>query len=184
MNSGRPGSGELEWPSVAKCRSLRETMRDIRFRGTESVHHYNKIEDAVIVHGTLRTGVTMMGVFATQNIHKGTFLCAWTGIMCRDTDALLKLVNGYDTSKYGIQIGDPPMYVCPPLDNDGKPFCSAKDGHYDIDRGNANQSMAVFLNEPSNHEHCIIGEDYAPTVVSGSKPNNVCLLSKYSLECC
>ena len=50
-----------------------------------SCYDFNTCDKAQIVHGQLRPGVTMHGVFATRHIRNGEFICAWTGIMCDDT---------------------------------------------------------------------------------------------------
>lgn len=168
---------------------MRDTFRSSQLQKPltqcPSAYEFNTIEHAHIVRGTLRTGVTMNGVFCNKYIPKGTFLCAWTGVMCKDTDENMidsNLVNAYDISKYGMSFlyaYQKYMYICPPLDNEGNPLCSKTDveNEFRIERGNPQQTMAVFLNEPSPDEHCVVDQS-RPIVRPGAIAANVCLYPK------
>ena len=158
-----------------------------------SAHDFNTIDGCTIVEDVLRPGVRMKGVFNTSddNIQKGTFLCAWTGIACFDTEEnqnkiYKTLVNAFDVSRYGIGFGSGrnKVFVCPPLDEDGKPFCKnipKGSNCYATTRGDPRHSMAVFLNEPDANHACMVekrGHGYISTISQNAGPANVCLLQK------
>lgn len=144
---------------------------------------YNTTDKVRLFNGALRTGVNnMFGVFATQALREHEFLCAWTGtrvIDDKDGKNTTRIpVNAFDLQMYGISIqvnSKKNIFICPPLDEHGKPLHSVSDdGTPFIQRGDDNQSLGVFFNEPSNTEHAVL-EGQTLHVRRFARAANVCL---------
>ena len=139
-NRARPMSISLHEGDTLACRQRHNTNSNVR-----------------IARGQIRSGSKdMFGAFATRDLPKNYYICAWTGTRVEDNDSntYTTPVNFFDMQAYGISAENEDgssVYICPPLDEDGKPLFSVQNDVPFIEPGSSEQGLAIFLNEPIAH---------------------------------
>lgn len=142
-----------------------------------------------VVYAQLRTNAPKMyGVFCTNKIRAGEFICAWGGVSVEDSPKQrleTHVENAYDLVQYVFQykLGRKKIVTCIRLGVDGKPLNPHDERLKDTDRGSG-----VFMNEPSKFEVARLVEESKVVIeqVESNRPN-VCMLEhkqpKERLKC-
>ena len=147
-----------------------------------SRQRHNTCANVCIAEGKLREGAeNMFGAFATKDLPQNYYVCAWTGVRVVDDNEEMNTyeipVNFFDLQAYGMSASNEDgskVYICPPLNDDGKPLFSVHNGIPYIEPGSSEQGLAIFLNEPSPEEHAVL-DDAVIHRRRGGKRANVCM---------